>query len=220
MRLVVLTVMAYAVTGCSWLIHDRTNDYLEIEIQPNIVVPAEVASIQLTPRLAIPDVQPKVLPEEFVVPRPKALVLEGNKESDLPLASENAADLEVELVKDGNGSPILRLNVEYARAWSEIGEALKQAEINIVDLNRSAGTYYIEVADTLAKAEPVGFWAGLFGSKPESVKKALEVKVNRARSGVYVAIHIDQENLADDADAKALLLRLQKHLQEPDKDSR
>lgn len=220
MRLVVLTVMAYAVTGCSWLIHDRTNDYLEIEIQPNIVVPAEVASIQLTPRLAIPDVQPKVLPEEFVVPRPKALVLEGNKESDLPLASENAADLEVELVKDGNGSPILRLNVEYARAWSEIGEALKQAEINIVDLNRSAGTYYIEVADTLAKAEPVGFWSGLFGSKPESVKKALEVKVNRARSGVYVAIHIDQENLADDADAKALLLRLQKHLQEPDKDSR
>jgi outer membrane protein assembly factor BamC len=220
MRLVVLSVMAYAVTGCSWLIHDRTNDYLEIEIQPSIVVPAEVAPVQLTPRLAIPDVQPKVLPEEFIVPRPKALVLEGNKENAQPLASENAANLEVELVKDGNGSPILRLNVEYARAWSEIGEALKQAEINIVDLNRSAGTYYIEVVDTLAKAEPVGFWAGLFGSKSESVKKTLEVKVNRARSGVYVAIHIDQQNLADDADAKALLLSLQKHLQEPDKDSR
>ncbi|MFT6154731.1 MAG: outer membrane protein assembly factor BamC [Crocinitomicaceae bacterium] len=218
MRLVVLMVMAYAVTGCSWLIHDRSNDYLDIQIQPNIVVPSEVALVTLSPRLAIPDVRAKILPEEFVVPRPKPLVLDGNQESDQPLASENAVKLDVELVKDGNGSPILRLNVTYARAWSEIGEALQQTQITLVDLNRSIGTYYIEVVDTLAEVEPTGFWAGLYGSEPEIVKKSLEIKVNRARSGVYVAIHIDQDNLAADADANALLLSLQKKLEETEQD--
>jgi outer membrane protein assembly factor BamC len=218
MRLVALTVMAYAITGCSWLIHDRSNDYLEIEIQPNIVVPTDVALVTLSPRLAIPDVKAKILPEKFVVPRPKALVLDGNEQSDQPLASENVVELEVELVKDGNGSTILRLNVAYARAWSEIGEALKQTDTTVVDLNRSIGTYYIEVVDTSAEVETVGFWSGLFGAELEIVKKPLEIKVNRARSGVYVAIHIDQENLASDADAKPLLLSLQKKLEESEQD--
>jgi outer membrane protein assembly factor BamC len=210
--------MAYAITGCSWLVHDRSDDYLTAEIQPNIVVPKDVALIKLTPRLAIPDVKVEPLPEEFTVPRPSKLVVDSNDSDTEILASQNTEKLTSELVKDGSGTPILRLNVPFARAWSEIGEAVKRSEIDIVDLNRSVGTYFIEMTDTSADAEPVGFWAGLFGSGPEAVKKSLEIKVNRARSGVYVAVHIDQDNLADDADAKALLLKLQEKLQEPEKD--
>jgi outer membrane protein assembly factor BamC len=219
MRLVVLAVMAYAITGCSWLVHDRSNDYLKAEIQPNIVVPKNVALINLTPRLAIPDVKATPLPEEFTVPRPGKLLIENDTSDSENLASQNTGKLETELVKDGNGTPILRLNVPFARAWSEIGEAVKRAEITIVDLNRSVGTYFIEITDTFSDSEPVGFWAGLFGSEPEAIKKSLEIKVNRARSGVYVAVHIDQDNLAEDADAKALLLTLQEKLQAPDEDS-
>ena len=213
MRLVVLVVLVNFMAGCSWLVHDRTNDYLKSEIQPNIVVPKDVALINLTPRLAIPDVKPVVLPEEFEVPRPAKVLLESEQDESINLASLNGKDLEVELVKDGNGTPILRLNVVFARAWSEIGDALNVLDISISDLNRSVGTYYIEVIDTEVVNE-VGFWGSLFGSEPEVVQKPLQLKVNRARSGVYVAVHIDQDNLAEDDEAKALLSRLQKSLQE------
>ena len=216
MRLVVLMVMANVVTGCSWLVHDRTNDYLKSEIQPNIVVPKDVALVTLTPRLAIPDVKPVELPEEFEVPRPAKVAVADEPEQELSLASLNSKTLETELVKDGNGTPILRLNVAFARAWSEIGDALKVAEISISDLNRSVGTYYIEVADSEAVQEP-GFWASLFGSEAEVIKKPLQIKVNRARSGVYVAVHVDQDNLAEDEEAKSLLSNLQKTLQESNK---
>lgn len=213
MRLVVLVVLVNFMAGCSWLVHDRTNDYLESEIQPNIVVPKDVALINLTPRLAIPDVKAVVLPKEFEVPRPAKVLLESEQDESVNLASLSGKALEVELVKDGNGTPILRLSVVFARAWSEIGDALKVLDISISDLNRSVGTYYIEVVDTEVVNE-VGFWGNLFGSEPEVVQKPLQLKVNRARSGVYVAVHIDQDNLAEDDEAKALLSRLQKSLQE------
>jgi outer membrane protein assembly factor BamC len=216
MRLVVLIVLVNLMTGCSWLVHDRTNDYLKSEIQGNISVPKDVARVTLTPRLAIPDVKVVALPEEFIVPRPASMLIEAKEEDTVSLASLSSKDLEAELVKDGNGTPILRLNVAFARAWSEIGSALKVSEVSVTDLNRSVGTYYIEVIDTEVVSE-VGFWAGLFGSEPEVVQKPLQLKVNRARSGVYVAVHIDQDNLAEDEDAKALLSRLQGTLLESNK---
>lgn len=216
MRLAVLIILTSIMTGCSWLVHDRTNDYLKSEVQPNIKVPQEVASVKLTPMLSIPDIAKKqALPDEFEVPRLAKLIVEQDVEDDIALASLNSEALLVELVKDGNGSPILRLSVGFARAWSELGEAIKRLDIKITDLNRSVGTYYIEVLDRSTVVTP-GFWASLFGSEPEAIKKPLELKVNRARSGVYVAVHIDQDNLADDLEARALLLKLQKKLEDSD----
>lgn len=218
MRLVVLMVMAYAISGCSWLVHDRTNDYLKAEIHPNIVVPKDVALIKLTPRLAIPDVDQKPLPEEFEVPRPEKIKVLVDAKDDSLLASKTTQNVIAELVKDGNGTPILRLNVSFAQAWSELAETIKLSDIPITDLNRSVGTYYVEVVDGDEVVEP-GFWGSLFGAESEPVKKALQLKVNRARSGVYVAVHIDQDNLAEDDEAKALLSKLQQTLQESQKDN-
>lgn len=213
MRLVVLMVMTSVMTGCSWLVHDRTNDYLKAEIQPNISVPKDVANVRLTPRLSIPDVAGnESLPKEFKVPRPEKLIVEDVAD-DVLLASDNNEAISAELVRDGNGTPILRLNVSFARAWSDVGEAIKRLDIKITDLNRSVGTYYIEIIDTAVIVEP-GFWAGLFGGKSEATKKPLELKVNRARSGVYVAVHVDQDTLAEDSDAKSLLLKLQEKLED------
>lgn len=218
MRLVILMVMAYAISGCSWLVHDRTNDYLKAEIHPNIVVPKDVALVKLTPRLAIPDVDQKPLPEEFEVPRPEKIKVLADAKDDSVLASKATKNVTAELLKDGNGTPILRLNVNFAQAWSELAETIKLSNISITDLNRSVGTYYVEVVDSNEFVEP-GFWGSLFGVESEPVKKALQLKVNRARSGVYVAVHIDQDNLAEDDEARALLSKLQATLQESQKDN-
>jgi len=191
-------------SGCSWLFHDRDNDYMQSEIQPVIKVPTDLARVQLKPQLVIPKLAKQVaLAEEFELPRPTPLVIEDNEET-ASLAQDQSTTLEASLVKDGNGTPILRLNVGFARAWASLGESLKKAEIDITDLNRSIGTYYIELIDEAAQPEQ-GFWAGLFSSEPEAVKIPLQVKINRARSGVYVAVHLDQDNLAEDAQTQSLL---------------
>lgn len=212
MRLGVLFVIFLTLNGCSWLFHDRTDDYLASEVKVNIQVPKEVANISLVPQLPIPDVQASLTIKEFVLPRPTPLVLASEDESSSTSLSElSQVTLETDLLKDGNGTPILRLNIEFARAWSELGEALKKAEIKVTDLNRSIGTYYIELTKP-GNPDDVGFWAGLFGGEPEPVQVSLQVKLNQARSGVYVAIHEDADNLAEDAQAQSLLEKIQEKL--------
>ena len=211
MRLTGLLVLCLTMSGCSWLFHDRDNDYIQSEIQPVIKVPTDLARVQLKPQLAIPDVATKVaLAEEFELPRPNRLVFEETEEL-ASLAEDQSTLLESSLVKDGNGTPILRLNVGFPRAWAALGESLKKAKIDITDLNRSIGTYYIELIDEEAQPEQ-GFWASLFFSEPEAVKIPLQVKINRARSGVYVAVHVDQDNLADDGQTETLLAVLKEQL--------
>jgi outer membrane protein assembly factor BamC len=212
MRLGVLFVLFLGLNGCSWLFYDRTSDYLSSEVKSNINVPKDVAQVALKPQLPIPDVDAKLDIEEFVLPRPKPLVLASMDEPESTNLSElSQIKLETDLLKDGNGTPILRLNIEFARAWADLGEALKKADINITDLNRSIGTYYIELTEP-GNPEDVGFWSGLFGGEPEPVQIPLQVKLNQARSGVYVAIHQDADNLAEDAQAQSLLEKIQEKL--------
>lgn len=210
MRLIGLFVLMLSMSGCSWLFYDHDNDYLQSEIQQNITVPKSVAQISLKPQLSIPAAKTTQLPEEFALPRPQKLVLLEDQEST-KLTDLQDKELEANLLKDGNGTPILRLNVSFARAWAAVGGSLKSANIDISDLNRSIGTYYIELTEEGVEVEP-GFWGSLFGSKPEIEKLPLQVKVNRARSGVYIAVHKDQDNLAEDQQAHDLLSRIKAKL--------
>lgn len=211
MRLVLLGCVLFVLGGCSWLVNDHDNDYLKSQIQPNITIPKDVALLELKPQFPIPEVASVKLADEFVVPRPRPLVVKEEVET-VSLVDDSAVKLETDLLKDGNGTPILRLNVEFPRAWARLGEALNKADVSVSDLNRSIGTYYVELPDESAEKVEPGFWASLFGSKPEVVMVALQVKLNRARSGVYIAIHKDFDNLAEDALAESLLERIQKNI--------
>ncbi len=212
MRLVGLLISLSLLSGCSWLFYDHDNDYLQSEEQANITVPKRVATLEFKPRFPIPKAKDEKLAEEFVLPRPNPLkAFEDEEQKGAQLTDLQDKDLESNLLKDGNGTPILRLNVGFARAWSAVGEALKVADIHMSDLNRSVGTYYIELKGDSSAVEQ-GFWSGLFGSEPEAEVIALQVKVNRARSGVYIAIHEDQDNLASDEQARDLLTRIKEHL--------
>lgn len=211
MRSVLLGCVLFVLGGCSWLVNDHDNDYLKSQIQPNIIIPKDVAILELKPQFPIPEVANAKLVDEFIVPRPRPLVIKEDVET-ASLVSDQTIKLETNLLKDGNGTPILRLNVEFPRAWAQLGEALNKADVKVSDLNRSIGTYYVELPDESAEKLEQGFWAGLFGSEPEMVMIALQVKLNRARSGVYIAIHEDLDNLADDKLAENLLARIQNNI--------
>ena len=209
MRLAVLAVFSVLVSGCSWLFHDHAEDYLVAKEHPVMKVPADYGDLKFQPQLIIPKTdQPFTAKEEFVVPRPDKLVVEEQEEST-SLAKVKSTKLEPQLLKDGNGTPILRLGVAFPRAWSALGESLKKADVTVSDLNRSIGTYYIEVLEPVE--DEGGFWSFLFGA-PEPEVRTLEVKLNRARSGVYVAIHTDADTLADEEEANALLKKISDNL--------
>jgi len=211
MKIVLALVAVSLLSGCSWLFHDRTNDYLQAKEQPVIEVPKEVALVALKPQMVIPSVKnQEALPEAFELPRPGKLEIVEEDES-ASLVEVSNQPLVSELEKDGNGTPILRLNVKFPRAWAAIGESIKQTDIDVSDLNRSIGTYYIQVEDKEAVVEQ-GFWASLFGSEPEKVMVDYLIKVNRARSGVYVSIQKDAETLADESIANLLLGQIQENL--------
>jgi len=200
-----VVVLSFLASGCSWLFHDHAEDYLEAKEHPMLKVPAEYGEIKFKPQMAIPKIdQEFVAPEEFIVPRPDKLVIEEREEST-SLAKVKSNKLDPQLLKDGNGTPILRLGVAFPRAWSALGEALKKADITVSDLNRSIGTYYIEILQPVE--DEGGFWRWLFGA-PDPEVRTLGVKLNRARSGVYVAIHTDADTLADEEEARKLLQKI------------
>lgn len=59
----------------------------------------------------------------------------------LDIASERKAIVE----RDAQGHPVLRLNVDFERAWAVIGQALQRAEVTVKELERHAGTFHIEL---------------------------------------------------------------------------
>lgn len=190
--------------GCS-LFSDNAQDYLQAESKPDIVLPADIQQLELEEKWVVPQAaQPENLPETFEPPRPVALnvaAMQVDKEEEHP--DTWSKKVNTRLVKDGNGSPILRLDVGFPQAWARVGEALKQRKVVIEDLDRSVGTYYVLLNDELTSSDEQDSWFA------EPSNFAYEVKVNRARSGVYVALHENADNLADNDFARDFLEALQ-----------
>lgn len=204
-----------ALSGCSWLFHDNAEDYVLARETPPIQVPADLQNKPLQQILVIPDVPgaaaENVSSGKFVVPRPEPLDIQDEDENTASLADLKNKSLSPQISKDGNGTPILRLGADFPEAWAALGDALNKADIKVNDLNRSIGTYYIEYQAQSSNKEP-GFWARLWGSDAEKITD-YELKVNRARSGVYVALHVDSDTLAEESISQALLQTLANKLQ-------
>jgi uncharacterized lipoprotein len=100
------------------------------------------------------------------------------------------------------------LNVEFPQAWAQVGQALKAQKIEVEDLDRSVGTYYVILENAPEKADSEGWFS-------ERNEPLYEVKVNRARTGVYVALHKDADTLADNQFARAFLEALQPVIENP-----
>ena len=53
------------------------------------------------------------------------------------------------LVRDERGDPILRLNLDYDRAWATVGQALARAEVEVTSLDQIEGVYYVSIPDSI-----------------------------------------------------------------------
>lgn len=92
------------------------------------------------------------------------LKTQENTKSYSRLALQIASTPKVKLVAQEHGQPHLMLNMSYDRAWSEVGRALSDAHIDVVDINRSEGLWYV---DFRSKEEKSGGWFSWFRSTPK-----------------------------------------------------
>ncbi|WP_097461777.1 outer membrane protein assembly factor BamC [Mangrovitalea sediminis] len=93
------------------------------------------------------------------------LKTQENTKSYSRLALQISSTPKVKLISQEHGQPHLLLNMGYDRAWSEVGRALGDAHVDIVDINRSQGLWYV---DFRTKDEKSGGWFSWFRSKPKS----------------------------------------------------
>lgn len=216
MKYLLLAALA-ALSGCSTLFgdsfRDRADDYLT-------TTPSKEAKGLDGEPLATGDSLPiPVLPQDveqpgsFELPRPERLVLQ---QEEVPPASASLNDfsnreLNTRLDRDGSGSRILRLDVNFAEAWAEVTEALTASDLRLVDLNRSLATWYLEL-DVVPAEDNRGWWAKLWNSEPEAESSTYLLKLNKAHNGVYLALLADVDKLADDTLAESVFTEIKKQL--------
>ncbi len=61
-----------------------------------------------------------------------------------------------ELGRDSQGYPVLHLYLDYERAWATLGQALENAEVDIVDLDRDDGRFDISIPESVFSGEEGG----------------------------------------------------------------
>ncbi len=59
-------------------------------------------------------------------------------------ASGMVSDPLVKLVTEGDEATAVRMRLDYGRSWAEVSRALNDAEVPVVDLNRSEGWFYVD----------------------------------------------------------------------------
>lgn len=69
------------------------------------------------------------------------------------VALEIGSSEKAELTLDGNGDPLLKLYLDYERAWATLGQALDNAKIEIVNLDRDTGSFLVRVPTELITGE-------------------------------------------------------------------
>lgn len=201
-------------SGCTFLFgdsfRDRGLDYQTNEAYPEMKQ-VEGQDLLIQPAMPIPELsaanQVEVVQvqknnedegtDEFEVPRPFPLVDDGVEDDSVASLSDyQSNELNPRIEKDGAGTQVLRLDGRFIVAWAAVSDALARSQYLLTDLNRSVGTYYLEIP-VASDEESSGFWSWLFGpDEPEA--QVYLLKMNRSRLGVYLSLQQGIDELANE----------------------
>lgn len=96
---------------------------------------------------------------------------------------------------DGNGFPVLVVTLDFNRAWAAVGNSLERARLEVRDLNRSLGVYYLQRGKRKADAD----------DEDEDESDQYQLKLLRADEGVHLSVQLDDNTLAPAKEAQRLL---------------
>jgi outer membrane protein assembly factor BamC len=87
---------------------------------------------------------------------------------------------------DANGDPLLRLVLDYDRAWATVGQSLSRASIDILDSDEKAGLFTISVpADLNLSTEEPGRIRRMFSFGRGDKMLDLQLRLTEGSNGTY-----------------------------------
>ena len=119
------------------------------------------------------------------------------------------------LDQDGAGNPVLNISSDFNRAWAAVGQALAKADIQVADINRSAGVYYVNPEQSAVEDDKPGFFGRLFGrdKKPEQDSaQRTQVRLTSVGNRVQVTVEDSIDTSTDSSQARELLRRIHDNL--------
>ncbi|MFV2089270.1 MAG: outer membrane protein assembly factor BamC, partial [Pseudomonadales bacterium] len=114
------------------------------------------------------------------------------------VAQEMTAQVKSSLERDVQGTPVLELRVDYDRAWAVVGQALDRAEVEVDNLDRVEGFYYVHVPYSVFTGVKKG-WLGRLLSRGKDGYD-LQLRVKEADKDVYHVDVLDTEAVPVDRD--------------------
>ena len=126
---------------------------------------------------------------------------EGGRKVGASVLSQNLEALpEHSMTWDGNGLPILVVNQDFNHAWRDVGLALQKAKIEVLDLDRSLGIYYL---DRKAK---------ITDEDGDEVEKEVQMRLVSSESGIQVSVQLDDDTVAPKELSAQILLAVREKL--------
>lgn len=197
MRSFVLLGLSLLMAGCSFFgIYNRANDYIYAEESaPTLLVDGN--PLGGMDRYPIPNIGREfVKPEEIKVPAPLPLLEEEEQESATLSAYRNQG-LNPRIELDGAGALVMHLDGNFTAIWASVTDAIASSTLKLTDLNRSTGTWYLEIEESL-DAKKRSWWSRLW-RKEKIVKTTYLLKLSRTRLGGYLSLLKDAETLAEES---------------------
>lgn len=202
-RLVLMAVLLATQTACS-LLPNHSLDYRQAKELPPLAATDKTRPINAL--YPVPTVTPssttvaltqgKGRKEKFNIPAPQPLVvnaLASAGESEPTGDKVRMAELsKPQLVRDGNGYPLLQVDGDNNRVWDSLQQALATAAITVDDRNQSLGLYFIT-------------WT------MDGKKANYQLKLTRTASTNVLAMQKDDDTVADAVISEQVFNRLLQH---------
>ena len=114
------------------------------------------------------------------------------------IAQDISTGVKSVLARDERGDPILRLNLDYDRAWATVGQALSRAEVDVISLDQVEGVYYVSIPDSLFTGREPSWLSNLnpFGGGKGTHELQLHVTA-MSESAFQVAVFDAEANRID-----------------------
>lgn len=112
------------------------------------------------------------------------------------IAQNIALRLKVEQLNDDRGFPLLRLNVDYARAWATLQKAIENSEFNIIGGGPEDGYFEIEMSRNMRKGRRQGLLAEFVRRNSDTIADLSSITVHLKDSQESFDVIVDRTTTA------------------------
>ncbi|MBV56405.1 MAG: hypothetical protein CMQ12_07515 [Gammaproteobacteria bacterium] len=115
------------------------------------------------------------------------------------LAGSIEAEHKANIIENELGEQILELRIEFNRAWVQVRQALENAEIVIVDSDRTEAYFNVKFAG-IVEEEDVGFIGRLFGGNDDEVVQEKDFSIRLQETGTVVNVLMQAQESSEETD--------------------